>query len=46
MPTRSASRCDLLETPVEALEVGDGSVCLTLAPFELVTLRLGVDPVA
>jgi alpha-mannosidase len=36
----AAARCDLLETPIEALEVGDGIATLTLRPFEIVTLRL------
>lgn len=36
----SASRCDLLEEPLEPLEVGDGTVELALRPFEIVTLRL------
>lgn len=35
-----AWRCDLLETTTSAIEVGDGTVELTLRPFELVTLRL------
>ncbi len=36
----AASRCDLLEEPLDGLEVGDGIAALTLRPFELVTLRL------
>lgn len=39
----SASRCDLLEEPIAALEVGDGVVELQLRPFELVTLRLATS---
>jgi alpha-mannosidase len=39
-PVRSASRCNLLEEPSAGLDVGDGILCLTLRPFELVTLRL------
>ena len=35
-----ASYCNLLEEPLRALEVADGIVTLTLAPFEIVTLRL------
>jgi alpha-mannosidase len=38
----AASRCDLLEEPERAEEVGDGIVALVLRPFELVTLRLGL----
>ena len=37
----SASTCNLLEEPEQGLEVGDGIAVLTLAPFQLVTLRLG-----
>ena len=36
----AASRCDLLEEPLSALEVGDGICTLTLRPFEIATLRL------
>jgi len=39
-PVVEAWRCDLLETNTSGIEVGDGSVELTLRPFELVTLRL------
>lgn len=41
-----AQRCDLLEQPVSAEEVGDGHVSLTLRPFELVTLRLSLTDLA
>jgi alpha-mannosidase len=34
-----AWRCNLLEEPLDAVEVIDGSVTLELRPFELVTLR-------
>jgi alpha-mannosidase len=37
----SASTCNLMEEPEAGLEVGDGIVAITLAPFQLVTLRLG-----
>jgi len=37
---QDASVCNLLEEPTRGLETGDGIVALTLAPFELVTLRL------
>ena len=42
MPGRitDAWRCNLLEEAGESLHVADGLVALTLAPFELVTLRL------
>jgi alpha-mannosidase len=40
VPVRGAARCDLLETPITALDVADGFVALVLRPFELVTLRL------
>ncbi|MFP5487002.1 MAG: glycosyl hydrolase-related protein [Acidimicrobiia bacterium] len=36
----AASRCNLLEEPVQGLEVGDGIAALTVRPFEIVTLRL------
>ena len=36
----AASRCNLLEEPVQALEVGDGIASLTVRPFDIVTLRL------
>ena len=39
-PITDAWRCDLLETPGEALDTADGIVRLVLRPFELVTLRL------
>lgn len=35
-----ADRVDLLERPLEALEVHDGAVTVPLRPFEVVTLRL------
>lgn len=43
-PISAAWRCDLLETVQAGIEVGDGTVALTLRPFELVTLRMSVDP--
>ncbi|MFV0308925.1 MAG: alpha-mannosidase [Desertimonas sp.] len=36
----SAARCNLLEEPEGAYEVGDGIVAATLRPFQLLTLRL------
>jgi alpha-mannosidase len=39
-PIRGAVRCNLLEEPTDGIECSDGIVSLTLAPFELVTLRL------
>ncbi len=36
----SAWRCNLLEEPHTAEEVGDGIVAITLHPFQIVTLRL------
>jgi alpha-mannosidase len=39
-PLTAASRGDLLEDPLAALDVADGIVAITLRPFELVTLRL------
>jgi alpha-mannosidase len=36
-----AARCNLMEEPVSAEPVVDGTVDLALRPFELVTLRLG-----
>ncbi|MGQ9908635.1 MAG: alpha-mannosidase [Candidatus Flexifilum sp.] len=39
-PVRTVERADLYETPLEALPVTDGSVALTLRPFEIVTLRV------
>ncbi len=36
----AAWRCDLLEEPETAEEVGDGIVAITLRPFQIVTLRL------
>ncbi len=46
-PFVAAARCDLFEDPSAALVPADGSVELTLRPFELVTLRLstGLDVV-
>jgi len=41
-PIGAAWRCDLLEEPHDAEEVGDGIVAITLRPFELATLRLRV----
>ena len=38
--TTAAWRCDLLEEPESAEEVGDGIVAFTLRPFQIVTLRL------
>jgi alpha-mannosidase len=40
LPFATASRTDLLERPRHGVPVEDGAVCLTLRPFELVTLRL------
>lgn len=37
---RAAQRCNLLEEPLDSLDVADGFVSLALRPFELVTLRL------
>ncbi|MEO5723192.1 MAG: glycoside hydrolase family 38 C-terminal domain-containing protein [Ilumatobacteraceae bacterium] len=39
-PPDVASRCNLLEEPVGAVEVADDVVVVALRPFELVTLRL------
>ena len=39
-PMRAAVRCNALEEPLEAIDVADGFVSITLRPFELVTLRL------
>ena len=41
-PVGEATRCNVLEEPLAdgGLEVGDGVVAFTLAPFEFVTLRL------
>ena len=36
----TAHRTDLLERPRHALQIDGGAVCLTLRPFELVTVRL------
>ncbi len=36
----AAWRCNLLEEPTGAEEVGDGIVALTVRPFQIVTLRL------
>jgi alpha-mannosidase len=35
-----ASFCNLLEEPADSLETSDGIAAFTLAPFQLVTLRL------
>ncbi|MEM8630919.1 MAG: glycoside hydrolase family 38 C-terminal domain-containing protein [Pseudomonadota bacterium] len=35
----SVSQCDLMETPMRALDVRDGTVSLDLSPFEIVTLH-------
>jgi alpha-mannosidase len=35
-----ASRCDLLERPVEHLSLADGWVSVTLAPFQITTVRV------
>ena len=43
-PVRLAQRCNLLEEPENSYETSDGVVALTLRPFQLVTLRLGLDP--
>ena len=40
----SAARCNALEEPQSGIDVADGFVALTLRPFELVTLRLTVQP--
>jgi alpha-mannosidase len=37
----SASTCNLMEEAEAGLEVGDGIAAITLAPFRLITLRLG-----
>lgn len=39
-PVRSVVRCNALEEPLEAIDVADGFVSITLRPFEIVTLRL------
>lgn len=41
----AAAACDLLETPRRHFEVSDGIVALTLRPFELITLRLTLEPI-
>lgn len=41
LPVQSVTRCDLLETPGEELEIEDGMTSLTLKPFEIVSLRFG-----
>lgn len=41
-----ASRCTSLEEPQSAIDVTDGIVALTVRPFELVTLRLTMQPPA
>ena len=43
-PLAAASRCDLLEEPLAAIDVCDGICVLTLRPFEIVTLRLERRP--
>ena len=35
-----ADRCDLLEVPLEQLDVSDGIVTFTMRPFEVITLRV------
>jgi len=40
----AASACDLMETPQRHFEVSDGIVAITLRPFELMTLRMTLDP--
>jgi alpha-mannosidase len=39
-PIGGAARTDLLERPRHDIEVSEGGVCLSVRPFELVTLRL------
>ncbi|MGI8808755.1 MAG: alpha-mannosidase, partial [Acidimicrobiales bacterium] len=40
LPFATARRADLLERPGEAVPVEDGDICMSVRPFELVTLRL------
>ncbi len=40
----AASTCDLMEMPQRHFEVSDGIVAITLRPFELMTLRMTLDP--
>ena len=40
----SAWRCDLMESPQQGEEVGDGVLAVTLRPFQLLTVRLRLAP--
>ena len=42
LPVRTVHRADLLENALEALPVENGSVHLSLRPFEIVTLKLSL----
>ncbi len=39
-PILFASRCNLLEEPIDGFEVGDGICAFTIRPFEILTLRM------
>ncbi|HEX2118569.1 MAG TPA: glycoside hydrolase family 38 C-terminal domain-containing protein, partial [Acidimicrobiales bacterium] len=43
LPFTAASRTDVLERPGQALQVDGSDVCLSLRPFELVTVRLSTS---
>ncbi len=43
LPVRSISRADLLENPIEQLELNNGRVMLNITPFEIITLRLDAE---
>lgn len=40
VPPARVARCDLRERDAGALDLRDGGVCLALAPYEIVTLRV------
>ncbi len=42
LPLRKVERTDLLERPIEPMELIDNSVCCELKPFEILTLRFKV----